>query len=50
MIKVILLVLAVAITFGVINYENDKVVIDTVQGKNIIEKSSEFIKENVEVK
>ena len=44
------LVLAVAITFGVINYENDKVIIDTTKGKKIIEKSSDFIKENVEVK
>ena len=50
MIKLIILVLAVAITFGVINYENDKVIIDTTKGKKIIKKSRDFVKENVEVK
>ena len=50
MIKLLLLGIAIAVVFGVITYEDDKVVIDTEQGKELIQKSKEFIDEKVEVK
>ncbi len=50
MFKIIVLAIVVAAVLGVLSYENDKIVIDTSKGKEIVDKSSEFIKENVEVK
>jgi len=50
MFKLIGLVLIVAVIFGVLSYQNDKIVIDTIKGKEVINKGTEFIKEKVEVK
>ncbi|EDZ63413.1 hypothetical protein SMGD1_2014 [Sulfurimonas gotlandica GD1] len=50
MIKLLLLAVAVAFVFGVIAYDNDKVVIDTQKAKSIMEKSKKAIEDNVEIK
>ena len=50
MIKLIFLLIIIAAIFGVITYEDDKVVIDTYKGKEVIQKSKEFVSDNVEVR
>lgn len=50
MFKYIILAIALAITFGVLNYENEKLVIDTGKSKNVVETSKKFIQEHVEFK
>jgi hypothetical protein len=50
MFKYIILAIALAITFGALNYENEKIVIDTGKSKNIVDKSKKFIDEHVEFK
>lgn len=49
MIKVIILLIAIAITFGILSYENDKVVIDTTKLQSVIQEGLEVINENMGV-
>lgn len=50
MFKLMVLGVIVAVVFGVLSYENEKIVIDTVKGKEVMEKSGDFIQKNVEIK
>jgi len=50
MIKLIFLLVIIAAIFGVITYQDDKVIINTDKGKEIIYKSKEFVTDNVEVR
>jgi len=50
MIKLILLIVVIAISFGIVTYENDKIVVDTVKAKSAIEKSRDVINNNIEIK
>lgn len=47
---IVLALIIIAITVGVFSYENEKIIIDTEKGKEMIEKSTDFVKENVEIK
>lgn len=48
MFKLIIFGIIMAAILGVLSYEDEKLVIDTVKGKEIVDKSSGFIKENVD--
>jgi len=50
MIKLVIFILIVAAVLGVITYENDKVVIHTDKGKEVLHDTKKFINDNVEVK
>ncbi len=50
MIKLIIAAVAIAFVLGILNYEDDKVIIDTKKGAEVLEKGKKFVNENVEVK
>lgn len=47
---IILPLIIIAVAYGVFSYEDDKVLIDTEKGKEMLDKGTDFVKENVEVK
>ena len=50
MIKLIFILIVISVIFGVITYENDKVVINTEKGKEVLNNSKEFVTDKVEVR
>ena len=50
MFKLIVLALALAVTFNIIYLQDETVVIDTMQAKTVLKKSKSLLDENVEVK
>mgnify|MGYP000621930614 CR=1 FL=1 len=48
MLKLIIFAIILAAVFGVLSYQDEKLVIDTVKGKEIVDKSSAFVKKNVD--
>ena len=50
MIKLIIILIIVAGVYGIWSYEDNKIVIDTKKGTELIDKSKAFVKENVELK
>ena len=50
MIRLVILALIIAVIIGVIGYEDNKMVIDTQKGTEVLSESKKFIDENVELK
>jgi hypothetical protein len=46
--KLMVFGVALAVVFGVLSYEDEKLVIDTIKGKKIIDKSCTLLKKNID--